>query len=152
VTDTTPAEQTTKKEKTKPEPKPLTRTELAAQADAICSTAKTTFKEARDEFPEAMSEESFDVGYSEALVAISTQGVREFKALVPPVSEQGTYRDYLDVQERIKAYDKEALEASRAEDNEAYLLARERRNLADPERWGLAAEMGFDVCSGPEGA
>jgi hypothetical protein len=149
VTDTTADEPTTKKEETPPEPKSLTRAELATQADAICSQAKTTFKEARADFPEAMSEELFDVGYSEALVAISTQGVKEFKALDPPASERGTYRNYLDVQERIKTYDSEALEASRAEDNDAYLLARERRNLADPERWGLAAEMGFDVCSGP---
>ncbi len=153
-TTTTPVDTTqqeTPKPKKTPQPQRLTRAQLATQADAICSKSKAAFKEARDAFPEAKSEEAFDVGYSEALVAISTRGIGEFQGLVPPAAEEETYNDYLAVQERIGDYDKQALQASKAEDNEAYLMARERRDVADPERWELASAMGFDVCAGPEG-
>jgi serine/threonine protein kinase len=143
-------EQTSKEEpEKKPQIERLTGPELAAKANAICSTAQATFKETVAEFPEAKSEEVFDVEYSEALVGISTRAVADFSELTPPVDEQARYRRYLEVQRRIKTYDREALEAAQAEDNEAYLDARARRDLANPERWDLAGEMGFTDCSGP---
>jgi serine/threonine protein kinase len=144
------AKQTAKEKETPPEPDRLTGPQLATKANAICAQSKATFKETAAEFPEAKSEEVFDVGYSEALVGISTRAVASFKKLIPPVGEQERYRDYLDVQERIKTYDRDALEAAQAEDNEAYLEARERRNLANPERWDLARELGFNECVSPD--
>jgi len=147
LADNTSKEQTTKEEPEKnPQVERLTRAELASKANAVCAKSKATFKEAAAEFPEAKAEEAFDVAYSEALVGISTRAVASFNELVPPVAEQALYGDYLSVQERIKTYDREALEASEAEDNEAYLEARERRNFANPERWDLARRLGFDEC------
>jgi serine/threonine protein kinase len=129
-------------------PERLSSAQLTTQANAVCARAKATFKKTAKEFPEAKREEFFDVEYSEALVGISKRAVSELQSLVPPLKEEETYRRYLEVQKRIKTYDKEALEASEAEDNEAYLEARQKRDLANPERWDLAAQMGFDECSG----
>ena len=115
-------------------------------------SARTPRKASRKrvaEFPEAKSEEAFDVEYSEALVGISTQAVEDFSELMPPVDEQGRYRRTSKSRDASKTYDRDALEAARAEDNEAYLDARAKRDLANPERWDLAGEMGFSDCSGP---
>lgn len=149
--DSTEKEQTQKEPEGKPQVDRLPRAEFAAAANKVCTRSKDTFKQVRDEFPEAKSEEVFSVEYSEALVNISTRAVKDLRALTPPVAEQANYDDYLAVQERIKTYDQDALEASKVEDNEAYLEARQRRDLADPERWELAAQMGFTECDGPEG-
>jgi Protein kinase domain len=153
ATTTTPVDATAKEQTQKeapPEPKTLTKSQLATRANAICSRAQATYKETAAEFPEAKQEEFFDLAYSEALVGISKRAVREFNALVPPPQEEESFGKYLSVQERIKVYDKEALEASEAEDNEAYLEARQKRDLANPERWDLAGQMGFEDCSGPD--
>jgi serine/threonine protein kinase len=147
--ETTPVKEQAKEEQKKnrkKEPKPLSMSVFVAKANGVCEQSKESFQIARDEFPEAATEEAPDIEYSEALVDISERAVGEFRKLVPPVSEEANFSRYLNVQERIKSYDRMALEASEANDNAAYQRAREKRNQADPERWVIAEGIGLDAC------
>ncbi len=99
----------------------------------------------RAEFPQG--ESTADVSYSERLVGISTPAVKRFEALAPPPSVAGAYEKYVRAQQRVHAYDVEALEAAKREDTTAYLRAREKRDEEQPERHALAQEIGFKVCS-----
>jgi hypothetical protein len=132
-------------------PRPLTKSELIAKADAICEDSQTAFEEVRDEFPEARSEEFPDVAYSEALVGISTPAVKRFKALVPPASVEKPWGEYVRAQQEVHDYDVEALRAARAEHNAEYLAAREGRDNGQPERYELAREVGLNTCSASAG-
>ena len=145
--ETAPKEQTTKEvEKPKSEPEPLPMAMFIGKSNEICSQSKESFKQARNEFPEAATEEAPDVEYSEALVGISERAVAEFRQLVPPRSEKANFSRYLNAQERIKSYDEMALEASEVEDDAAYQHARDKRDAADPERWAIAETIGLDAC------
>jgi hypothetical protein len=132
--------------KSKPKPKPtLTKSELIAKADAICVDSKETYKGV---FSQA-SEESPDVAYSQVLVGISTRAMGRLKALDPPPSLAKEYDEYLQAQMRVRDYDRQALDAAKAEDSDAYLEARGKRDAEEPEREHLARRIGFEVCSIP---
>jgi hypothetical protein len=139
------------KPKPRSEPKPLTRAELIAKADAICADSQRSFEEARAEFPEAKEELAPDVAYSEALVAISTPAVRRFEALLPPRSVERAFAEYVQAQRRVHAYDVQALRAARAEHDGEYLAARERRDNGQRQRYELARAVGFKTCSASPG-
>jgi Protein kinase domain len=126
---------------------PLAKSELITKADAICEDSQTSFEEVRSEFPEAKSEESPDIAYSEALVGISTPAVKQFKALVPPASLEKTWKKYVSAQQEVHAYDVEALRAARAAHSAEYLAAREGRDNGQLERYELAREIGLKTCS-----
>ncbi len=126
---------------------PLSKTELIAKADAICADSQSSFEEVRAEFPEAKSEEAPDVGYSEALVGISTPAVKRFTALNPPPSVRRSYEKYVQAQQRVHRYDVQALLAARSEHTSEYLAARERRDNGQRERYELAREIGLKTCS-----
>jgi serine/threonine-protein kinase len=134
-----------------PASQPLTRSELIRRADEICSESQAEFKRVREEFPEAKNEEVPDVAYSERLVGISTPAVRKFRALDPPQSAQAPYGKYVQAQARVKAYDRRALEAAKAEDAGAYVSARELRNNEQLLRHDLAQQLGLEVCSASTG-
>ncbi len=134
------------KPKSKPKPKPtLTRSELIAKADAICADSKETYKGVYSQ----TSEESPDVAYSQVLVGISTRAMGRLEALDPPPALASVYDEYLQAQGRVRDYDRQALEAAKAEDSGAYLEARGKRDAEQPERERLARKIGFDVCSVP---
>jgi protein kinase-like protein len=140
--------------KTKPRPKPkpaLSRSELIAEADAICADSQRSFEAVRAEFPEAKLEKAPDVAYSEALVGISTPAVGRFMALVPPKSLRRPYEEYVQAQRRVHRYDVQALRAARAEHGGEYLAARERRDNGQAERYELAREIGLKTCSASRG-
>jgi hypothetical protein len=128
-------------------PEPLTRSELIARADRICADSQETYKGV---FSRA-SEESPDVAYSQILVGISTRAVGRFEALRPPPGLAKEYGEYVRTQRRVKDYDREALEAAKAEDAGAYAEARARRDAEQGEREGLAREIGFETCSAGPG-
>jgi hypothetical protein len=142
---TTQKEQAPPPQKKKSEPQTLTRSELIAQGDAICTQSKDTFLGYRDEFPAGETEPS--VGYSRLLVGISSKAVRRFNELDPPPQLQKQYARYVQAQEEVHGWDKDALNASEAGDEAAYLAARETRNQTAPERQQIAEAVGFKVCS-----
>jgi serine/threonine protein kinase len=129
----------------------LTRSELVARADAICADSIRSFEQVRSEFPEAKQEEAPDVGYSEALVGISTPAVERFTALNPPPGLRQAYEEYIQAQRRVHQYDVQALHAARSEHTGEYLAARERRDNGQRERYELAREIGFETCSSSPG-
>jgi hypothetical protein len=137
-----------KQEKAHRQPPPsLTRAELIAKADAICTDSQSSFKQVGAEFPEAKEEEFPDVPYSEALVGISTPAVKRFEALDPPTSVRKPFDEYVQAQRRVHRYDVQALRAARAEHADEYRAARERRDNGQPERYELAREIGLETCS-----
>jgi len=124
-------------------PEALTRTQLIAKGDAICEDSRETYRGVFD----PQKEESPDVAYSQILVGISTRAVGRMRALKPPAGLEREYDEYLRAQERVKRYDQDALAAAKAGDAAAYLKARERRDAEARERYDLAREIGFEVCS-----
>jgi hypothetical protein len=146
------ASDTTRKPKAKPKPEPtLTKSQLIAKADAICADSQRSFEEVRAEFPEARSEQTPDVAYSEALVGISTPAVERFMALVPPKSLRRPYEEYVQAQRRVHGYDVQARRAARAGHTAEYLAARERRDNGQAQRYELAREIGLKTCSASPG-
>jgi serine/threonine protein kinase len=144
----TTAPQATRSTKQKPKkhkPKPLTRSELVVQADAICETSQSTYEGVRSK----ELEEVPNVEYATTLSGISRRGVERFHQLEPkaPPSVEPAFAKYVQAQERVMRYDRQALEAAEAEDANAYVAARERRDAEADERYELAREVGLRVCS-----
>jgi hypothetical protein len=90
------------------------------------------------------------VAYSQLLVGISKNAVREFRALRPPATLKASYRAYLKAQEEVAGWDRDALRAAKEGDAAAYARARETRDETQEERKRLAEAVGFHVCSGSE--
>jgi hypothetical protein len=131
------------KPKPEPSPKPLSRRELIARADAICADSQSTYKSVRS----PASEESPDVAYAATLAGISQRGVNRFRRLVPPPTLKASFDSYVEAQERVMRYDRQALKAAEAGDTSAYLAARERRDAETRERYELARAVGLERCS-----
>jgi hypothetical protein len=144
ATATTVQEETVPKQAKKPKPRTLTKSELIARGDAICNASRETYLGYRGEFPSGEFEPS--VGYSRLLVGISGKAMKRFNDLVPPALQQA-YRRYVDAQQEVAEWDRDALKAAEAEDDAAYLAAREDRDRTEPERQQLAEAVGFTVCS-----
>jgi hypothetical protein len=138
-----------KSEPAKSQPKPLSKSELLAKADAICETSQSTYASVRS----TELEEVPDVGYATTLSGISRRGVERFRQLTPkaPASVEPAFAKYVRAQERVMRYDRQAVEAAEAEDATAYLAARERRDAEAPERYDLAREIGLEQCSASRG-
>jgi serine/threonine protein kinase len=145
-TGPTPAAASQKKDRpTKPKPKPLSRSKLISEADAICETSQSTYTSVRS--PEL--EEVPNVEYATTLSGISRRGVERFRQLEPkaPSSVEPAFAKYVQAQERVMRYDRQALEAAEAEDANAYVAARDRRDAEAGERYDLAREIGIEQCS-----
>ncbi|HXS33846.1 MAG TPA: hypothetical protein VN758_08760, partial [Solirubrobacterales bacterium] len=136
---------TTPIKKQKPAPRPLSKSVLISKADAICADSKATYKAAREEFPNGENEP--DPTYSRRLTEISTRAVRRFNSLNPPAAVRKPFGEYVKAQERVKAYDREALQAAEAGEPAAYLAARESRDNEAGERYDLARAVGLRECS-----
>jgi hypothetical protein len=134
----------------KPEPKPdtLTRSELIAQGDAICTQSQDEYRTYRESFPNGEGEP--DPAYSRLLVGISSKAVRGFNRLNPPPALKEPYRKYVSSREEVAKWDRDALRAAEAGDTAAYLAAREDRDGTEEERRELAEAVGFHECSGSE--
>lgn len=126
-------------------PEPLSRSALIAKADAVCADSKATYKATLDEFPNGESEP--DPTYSRILTKISTRAVRKFNSLNPPAAVRKPFDEYVEAQERVKAYDRQALQAAEAGEPAAYLAAREGRDNEAEERYDLARAIGLLECS-----
>ncbi len=145
-TGSTPTTASQKKDKpAKPKPEPLSRSELIAKADAICETSQSTYTNVRS----SELEEVPNVEYATTLSGISRRGVERFRQLEPkaPPSVEPAFAKYVRAQERVMRYDRQALEAAEAEDANAYVAARGRRDAEAGERYDLAREIGLEQCS-----
>jgi serine/threonine protein kinase len=152
TTGTTAPEATSPvKQKTKaaPKPKMLTRSELIDRADAICERSQSTYEGVRSK----ELEEVPNVEYATTLSGISRRGVERFHQLEPkaPPSVEPAFAKYVQAQERVMRYDRQALEAAEAEDANAYIAARERRDAEAGERYELARDIGLRTCSPSRG-
>jgi serine/threonine protein kinase len=130
-----------------PTPRSLSRSQLIAEADAVCEQSKSRYLEVRD----VGSEYAADVTYAEALARFARARVRGLRSLAPPPALAGPYREYLDAQERVLATDRQAVRAARQGDAASVEAARERRDSEDALRERLAREIGFEVCSRRQG-
>jgi hypothetical protein len=137
---TGPAEQ---KPKPAPKSKTLTKSQLIGRADAICEVSKSTYTNV---FSQAL-EESPDISYAATLAGISQRGVNEFRHLNAPPSVEPAFRKYVQAQERVMRYDRQALKAAENGDVAGYVAARERRDAEAGERYDLAREVGLKQCS-----
>jgi len=133
------------REKPEAPPKALAKAELVAKANAICTDSKVTYVATLHEYPEGETTPS--VPYSRILAGISTRAVRKLNTLTPPPSLSKAYDEYVASQERVKAYDRQALRAAESGDAAAYLTARESRDAGAAERYDLARAVGFEECS-----
>jgi hypothetical protein len=143
ASEATNASEQTPKAKPKPKPKTLTKSELIAKADAICESSQSTYKDVRSQ----ALEETPDVSYAATLAGISQRGANGFRRLSAPPSVEPAFRKYVQAQERVMRYDRQALGAAEAEDTTAYLAARARRDAEAGERYDLAREVGLEQCS-----
>jgi hypothetical protein len=131
-----------------PNPKPpaLAEAELIRKGDEICAGSRAKYKQVRD----PVLEEVPDVPYSNRLVEISTEAVREFNALRPPRSLERVYRNFVASQEQVKQWDIDALEAAEEENEIAYDEAREDRDQTEDDRKEMAEAVGFKECAGSD--
>jgi serine/threonine protein kinase len=142
---TTSKEEAASKQAKEPEPRILTRTELIAKGDAICSESQDKFTALKGPFPNGENEP--DPAYSRLLVENSNTAVRKFNELVPPLALRKPYAQYVAARVKVNGWDRDALRAAEAGDEVAYLEARETRDQTAPERERLAEAVGFKVCS-----
>ncbi|MEZ5078248.1 MAG: serine/threonine-protein kinase [Solirubrobacterales bacterium] len=147
-TTPTQTQPTTAKEATRTEAEKLTKAELIAAGDEICADSQETYVGYRNDPRFENSESEPDASYSQLLVNISTEAVREFNELVPPTKLSKEYRAYVAAQEEVKRWDQEALEAAEEGNATAYLRAREDRDFTAAQRTELAEAVGFELCSG----
>ena len=131
----------------KPEPEPLSRSELIAEADAICADSRDRYLAIND--PER--EDSADVSYAKALVRIARPRIHGLQGLTPPPRVAGAYGEYVEAQERVYATDQQALAAAREGNAAGVEAARERRDEEDRLRERLAQKIGLEVCSANAG-
>jgi hypothetical protein len=131
------------KQEKKPEPEPLTRSELIRRADEVCAASQRRYLEIRD----LESEHAADVPYAKALVEIARPRIRGLRRLRPPPALARPYREYVEAQDRVLDTDVQALAAARKGDVAAIEAARDRRDSKDALRENLAREIGFSVCS-----
>ena len=135
-------------QKQKPRPQTLTAAQLIGKGDEICADSQSTFATYRDEFPNGENEAN--APYSRLLVTISSKAIGRFQDLVPPPGLEKQYDAYVEAQEEVGEWDRDALRAAEAEDLTAYLKAREARDQSQPKRERLADAVGFEVCSQPQ--
>jgi len=128
-------------------PKPLSRAELIAKADAICKESQGRYEEINDK----ESELSADIPYAEALTRNAKSRIGGLRKLTPPPGLADAFGEYVAAQERVLITDKRALEAARVGDVAGVEAAREARDAEDTERYELAREVGLKVCSANPG-
>ncbi len=133
-----------------PEPKPLTRSQLIAQGDAICEQSQVAYKAARERWPEAKEELTPNVPYSAQLVENSTAAAERWRKLDAPAAVEPAFREYVESQEEVVGWDEDALAAAEAGDDAAYREARDDRDDTEDNRTRMAEAIGFTVCSGSE--
>jgi len=142
---TTPTEEV-KEEKPDPEPR-LSTSALIAQADEICTEARSTYEASKGQFPDGETEAGMSIEFAEQLVENSRQQVSRMSQLNPPRSKEDEFREYLQLRKDIARMDRRALAAAREGNPTAYVQTYESRSPIDEQLQRVAGEIGFNVCS-----
>lgn len=153
--DGTAAAQTTTREQggeqeepeEKSTPKTLTATQLIRKGDEICADSRATYTGYLKDPRFAGAEEELEPVYSQLLVGILSEAVRELEALTPPPRLEKQFAKYLAAQKKVAKWDRDALKAAEEGNEAAYDKARNDRNETAEGREALADAVGFEVCS-----
>ena len=151
TTTTTPVETTEKDtggegSKEQPEPR-LSTSALIAQADAICTQARSTYNASKDQFPDGETEAGMSVEFAEQLVENSSRQVSRMSQLNPPQSKEDEFREYLQLRKDIARMDQRALAAAKEGNPTAYVQTYESRGPIDEQLAQVSDQIGFEVCS-----
>jgi hypothetical protein len=146
--ETNPTPPTEEVKEEKPDPKPrLSRPALIAQADEICTEARSSYEASKDQFPDGETEAGMSIEFAEQLVENSRRQVSRMSQLNPPKSKEGEFREYLQLRKDIARMDRRALAAAREGNPTAYVQTYESRSPIDEQMQRVAGEIGFNVCS-----
>lgn len=135
-----------KEEKPEPEPR-LSTSALIAQADAICTQARSSYEASKDQFPDGETEAGMSIEFAEQLVENSRRQVSKMSQLNPPRSKEEEFREYLQLRKDIARMDRRALAAAREGNPTAYVQTYESRSPIDEQLQRVSGEIGFNVCS-----
>ncbi|HYG95559.1 MAG TPA: protein kinase, partial [Solirubrobacterales bacterium] len=130
----------------RPEPR-LSTSALIAQADAICTEARSAYQASKDQFPDGETEAGMSVEFAEQLVENSQRQVSEMSRLAPPQSKEDEFREYLQLRRDIARMDQRALDAAREGNPTAYVQTYESRGPIDEQLGRVSDRIGFEVCS-----
>ncbi|HEU5252456.1 MAG TPA: serine/threonine-protein kinase [Solirubrobacterales bacterium] len=145
----TASTETTKASKPKPDPR-LSTSALIAQADAICTEAKSSYTASKAQFPDGETGAGMSTEFAEQLVENSRRQVNEMSRLEPPQSKEDEFREYLQLRKDIARMDRRALAAAREGNPTAYAQTYESRGPIDEQLQRVAGDIGFEVCSQPQ--
>lgn len=150
-TTTAPVD-TTEKEASQEEPEEqsaprLSTSALIAQADEICTEARSSYEASKDQFPDGETEAGMSIEFAEQLVENSGRQVSEMSKLNPPKSKEDEFREYLRLRKDVARMDQRALDAAREGNATAYVQTYESRAPIDEQLGRVSDEIGFDVCS-----
>jgi len=132
----------------KPESDPrLPTSALIAQADEICTEARSSYQASKGQFPDGETEAGMSIEFAEQLVENSRRQVSEMSQLNPPKSKEDEFREYLRLRKDIARMDQRALAAAKEGNAPAYVQTYESRGPIDEQLQRVSGEIGFDVCS-----
>lgn len=143
---TTTTTQEVKEKKPEPEPR-LSTSALIAQADEICTEARSSYEASKDQFPDGETEAGMSVEFAEQLVENSRRQVSKMSQLNPPKRKEDEFREYLQLRKDIARMDRRALAAAREGNPTAYAQTYESRSPIDEQLQRVSGEIGFNVCS-----
>jgi Protein kinase domain len=138
--------QEVKDEKPKPEPR-LSTSALIAQADEICTEARSSYEASKSQFPDGETEAGMSIEFAEQLVENSRRQVGRMSQLNPPKSKEDEFREYLQLRKDIARMDRRALVAAKEGNPTAYVQTYESRRPIDEQLQRVSGEIGFNVCS-----
>jgi predicted transcriptional regulator len=126
----------------------LTKSQLIAQGDAICSDAHDRFAQVQSS-PPTTSEEA--ATFTQRFLDITESEVSQLRALNAPASVKPALDDYLKARDRQIAILKQGLAAAQKGDATAYSQAQAKVAKGQVDRLQLARAVGFKQCSVPAG-
>ena len=140
--------QEVKEEKPKPKPEPrLSKSALIAQADEICTEARSSYEASKNQFPDGETEAGMSVEFAEQLVENSRRQVSKMSQLNPPKDKEDEFGEYLQLRKDVARMDRRALAAAREGNPTAYAQTYESRSPIDEQLQRVSGEIGFNVCS-----
>jgi serine/threonine protein kinase len=145
-TGATTTTQKVKEEKPKSEPR-LSTSALIAQADQICTDARSSYEASKDQFPDGETEAGMSIEFAEQLVENSRRQVSKMSQLKPPKRKEDEFREYLQLRNDIARMDRRALAAAREGNPTAYVQTYESRSSIEEQLQRVSDEVGFNVCS-----
>lgn len=127
---------------------PLTTQQLIAQGDELCKQGRERFAQIQSQPPANASDA---VDQTEQLIDSANEELDGLRALKPPAERSNAYSQYLDAKQEALDLLNEGRDAADRQDAKRYADLQSKVAAAAPERRRLAEQIGFQVCSKPEG-